>query len=211
MMGAVPECRLGEWDLLGSAGTSTRLPPAPPPPLRPPPQRTRRHSESPGPMVTATASSWSGLTPAAWSAASTQPSMAAWCASCASLGTTPPQAAWMSACPARASPSTRPLVLTTATPVSSQLLSMPRMRAGRPRSGGAACGAACCCWACSAGGGLAAAAAGVAPAACCRAPGRCGARAARARSPVSSRWCTSTLPRPANTSMAKRGAWPAFR
>lgn len=87
-------------------------------------------------MVTATASSWSGVTPADASAASTQPSMAASCASCASLGTTPPQAAWMSACVARLSPSTRPLVLTTATPVSSQLLSMPSTRPEGWRGGG---------------------------------------------------------------------------
>lgn len=102
---------------------------------------TRKHRLRPGPTVTATALSCCGATPARASASSTQLAMAASWASCASLGTTPPQGAWMSACVASASPSTRPQPLTTATPVSSQLLSMPRTSGGCAGPAGWAAGA----------------------------------------------------------------------
>jgi len=42
-----------------------------------------------------------------------------------------PHGAWMSACPAMSSPSTRPSLVTTAAPVSSQLLSIPKSILGR--------------------------------------------------------------------------------
>mmetsp|Transcript_10277 Transcript_10277/g.42494 ORF Transcript_10277/g.42494 Transcript_10277/m.42494 type:complete len:216 (-) Transcript_10277:162-809(-) len=89
---------------------------------------TRRHMERPGPTVTATASSRDASTPAFRSAVATTSSMAASCASRARFGTTPPHGAWMASCDVLASPRTRPSPVTTATPVSSHDVSMPRMR-----------------------------------------------------------------------------------
>mmetsp|Transcript_28232 Transcript_28232/g.61871 ORF Transcript_28232/g.61871 Transcript_28232/m.61871 type:complete len:217 (-) Transcript_28232:70-720(-) len=93
---------------------------------------TRRHKLNPGPTVTAIASNCVGSTPASASAFSTIPSMASSWAPCANLGTTPPHGACNSAWDARASPKMRPSAVTTAAPVSSQLLSIPRtMASGR--------------------------------------------------------------------------------
>ena len=87
----------------------------------------------PGPTVTATADKSEAATPASRSAAATTSSMAALCASCARLGTTPPHGAWIASCDALASPSTRPSPVTTAAPVSSHEVSMPKMRVSAPR------------------------------------------------------------------------------
>ena len=83
--------------------------------------------------MTATADKSEAATPASRSAAATTSSMAALCASCARLGTTPPHGAWIASCDALASPSTRPSPVTTAAPVSSHEVSMPKMRVSAPR------------------------------------------------------------------------------
>jgi hypothetical protein len=91
---------------------------------------TSRHKLKPGPTVTATASSCAAEMPACARAESTTRSIASLCAAWAMLGTTPPQGACSSACVARASPRTWPSLVSTATPVSSQLDSMPSTTKG---------------------------------------------------------------------------------
>mmetsp|Transcript_22926 Transcript_22926/g.58527 ORF Transcript_22926/g.58527 Transcript_22926/m.58527 type:complete len:574 (-) Transcript_22926:1040-2761(-) len=86
---------------------------------------TCRHRDSPGPTVTATALSCSGLTPASCRQPSTVAPMAAACASRATSGFTPPYCSCSPVCEAILCASTVPSPRSTAAAVSSQLLSMP--------------------------------------------------------------------------------------
>ena len=98
---------------------------------------TRRQISRPGPTVTAIAStSAAERRPARSSASATVVASAASCASRATPGTTPPHSSCRAACEASASPRMAPSLRTTATPVSSQLVSMPSTVNGAPPAAG---------------------------------------------------------------------------
>ena len=100
-----------------SCAAASRLPSSAP---------TRRQISRPGPTVAAIAShSAADSIPARSSAVAIVRSSASTCASRARPGTTPPHSSWSLACEATHSPRMAPSERTTATPVSSQLVSIP--------------------------------------------------------------------------------------
>src|SRR3954451_18263032 len=88
---------------------------------------TRRDPTSPGPCVTATASSDSSVECACCKASRTTGTIARRCSREASSGTTPPYLPCVSSCDATIEESTRSPSSTTAEAVSSQELSIPRI------------------------------------------------------------------------------------